>query len=232
MPYHKQRLAACHCTHAQSFGFSVLLFLSMRFSFSSFFQRSLGVYPLLAIVTALFFFSLTTWASTMNETAQQRVTFVTSMGSFTLKLHGDKAPISVKNFIDYVESGFYDGLIFHRVIPDFMIQGGGFDEKMNPKPTNAPIKNEADNGLSNKRGSIAMARTRDVDSATAQFFINVSDNIFLNHGTRDFGYAVFGEVETGMDVIDAIAGLPTERNGPHADVPVEPIVIRSARVIQ
>lgn len=149
----------------------------------------------------------------------------TSMGDITLSLDSEKAPISVENFLQYVDDGYYDGLIFHRVIPNFMIQGGGMDENLASKPTRDPIKNEADNGLGNNRGTIAMARTNVVDSATAQFFINLRDNDFLNHGGRDFGYAVFGEVTEGMETVDAIAGVATGNQGPHGDVPLEPITI-------
>ncbi|MEL7310559.1 MAG: peptidylprolyl isomerase [Pseudomonadota bacterium] len=149
----------------------------------------------------------------------------TSMGDITLSLNSEKAPITVANFLQYIDEGFYDGLVFHRVIPNFMIQGGGMDATLQSKTTREPIKNEADNGLSNGRGTIAMARTNVVDSATAQFFINLRDNDFLNHGGRDFGYAVFGEVTDGMDVVDAIAGVETGNQGPHGDVPVEPVTI-------
>lgn len=153
----------------------------------------------------------------------------TSMGDIQIELFPDRAPMTVANFLQYVDEGFFDGTIFHRVIPGFMIQGGGFTEEMVQKPTRAPIKNEADNGLENRRGTLAMARTREIDSATAQFFINIADNGFLDHGARDFGYAVFGKVVGGMDVVDAIAGAPTGSRGPHRDVPREPIVIRTAR---
>ncbi|OSM01642.1 putative cyclophilin type peptidyl-prolyl cis-trans isomerase [Magnetofaba australis IT-1] len=151
----------------------------------------------------------------------------TTKGDIKVALNADKAPISVDNFLAYVDSGFYNGTIFHRVIPNFMVQCGGMDENMREKSTNAPIKNEADNGLGNKRGTLAMARTSVVDSATSQFFINVNDNDFLNHGGRDFGYAVFGEVVEGMDVVDAIVNSPTGNKGFHQDVPVEPIFINS-----
>ena len=152
----------------------------------------------------------------------------TNKGTIKLELNGAKAPITVENFLGYVDAGYYDGTIFHRVIPNFMIQGGGFSPDFKEKSTRAPIKNEADNGLENNRGTIAMARTGVVDSATAQFFINLKDNDFLNHGGRDFGYAVFGRVIEGMDVVDEIAKAPTERKGPHEAVPVEPVVIESA----
>ncbi|MEM7611847.1 MAG: peptidylprolyl isomerase [Pseudomonadota bacterium] len=153
----------------------------------------------------------------------------TNHGNITLTLDADKAPISVENFLAYVDDNYFDGTVFHRVIPNFMIQGGGMDESLASKPTRDPIKNEADNGLSNERGSVAMARTSVVDSATSQFFINLSDNTFLNHGGRDFGYAVFGKVSDGMDVVDKIAGVKTGNQGPHGDVPVEPVTIISVR---
>ena len=153
----------------------------------------------------------------------------TNHGNITLTLDADKAPISVENFLAYVDDNFFDGTVFHRVIPNFMIQGGGMDESLASKPPRDPIKNEADNGLSNERGSVAMARTSVVDSATSQFFINLSDNTFLNHGGRDFGYAVFGKVSDGMDVVGKIAGDKTGNQGPHGDVPVEPVHIISVR---
>ncbi len=153
----------------------------------------------------------------------------TTLGDITIELFARKAPATVENFLQYVDDGFYDGLIFHRVIPGFMIQGGGMDTHMGEQKTRAPIKNEADNGLSNRRGTLAMARTQVVDSATAQFFINLSDNTFLDHGTRDFGYAVFGRVTDGMDVVDQIAAVKTGAKGMHQDVPVEPVFITSAR---
>jgi peptidyl-prolyl cis-trans isomerase A (cyclophilin A) len=148
----------------------------------------------------------------------------TSQGQIEIELDAQKAPISTENFLAYVDSGHYDGTIFHRVIPGFMIQGGGFDQSMKQKPTRGPIKNEADNGLVNARGTVAMARTSDVNSATSQFFINVVDNGFLNHGGRDFGYAVFAKVTKGMDVVEKIAGTKTGAQ----DVPVEPVVIKKA----
>jgi len=156
------------------------------------------------------------------------VTLNTSHGAITLELFQGEAPLTVDNFLTYVDDGFFDGTIFHRVIPGFMIQGGGFTENMQQKDTRASIKNEADNGLSNTHGTIAMARTQVVDSATAQFFINLSDNTFLDHGTRDFGYAVFGKVTAGMDVIDKIAAAATGNRGMHQNVPVETIFIESA----
>ena len=157
------------------------------------------------------------------------VVLETSQGSIEIELDAQKAPLSAQNFLAYVDAGFYDGTIFHRVIPGFMIQGGGFDGKLSQKPTRGPIKNEADNGLKNQRGTIAMARTSDKDSATAQFFINLKDNDFLNHGGRDFGYAVFGHVTSGMDVVDKIAGVKTTTKGMNENVPVESVTIVKAR---
>jgi len=156
----------------------------------------------------------------------------TSFGEIELQLAADKAPISVANFLDYVDAERYNGTIFHRVIPDFMIQGGGFDRYMQKKATKAPIKNEADNGLKNDRGTIAMARTQSPDSATMQFFINHTDNDFLNHSSRDFGYAVFGKVVRGMDVVDQIAQVKTSRYGRQQDVPVDPIIIKSIQRVE
>jgi peptidyl-prolyl cis-trans isomerase A (cyclophilin A) len=153
----------------------------------------------------------------------------TSLGDIHVELFTDKAPISAKNFLSYVEAGFYDGTIFHRVIPDFMVQCGGFTADMMQKKTNAPIKNEANNGLSNEPYTLAMARTSDVDSATSQFFINLADNVFLDHGKRDFGYAVFGKVVKGTEVVDKIGEVKTGSAGGHRDVPVTPVVINSAR---
>jgi len=153
----------------------------------------------------------------------------TSMGDIELELKADKAPISVANFLAYVDSGYYTDTIFHRVIPGFMIQGGGFTADMDKKDTLAPIKNEADNGLLNKRGSVAMARTGVVDSATSQFFINSKDNDFLNNGSRDFGYAVFATVVKGMDVVDRISDVSTGSKNGMGDVPLKPVIILSAK---
>ncbi len=157
------------------------------------------------------------------------ITISTSHGDIVVELFEDSAPITCENFRQYVADNFFDGTIFHRVIPNFMIQGGGFTADMSQKATREPIKNEADNGQSNLRGTLAMARTQAVDSATAQFFINLRDNHFLDHGGRDFGYAVFGKVADGMDVVDAIANSPTGNNAGHADVPVDPVIIGSVR---
>jgi peptidyl-prolyl cis-trans isomerase B (cyclophilin B) len=159
----------------------------------------------------------------------------TNFGTITLELDADKAPVTVENFLNYVRSGFYNGTIFHRVISNFMIQGGGMEPGMREKAANAPIKNEADNGLSNERGTIAMARTMEPHSASAQFFINVKDNTFLDHRspTPDgWGYAVFGRVVEGMDVVDKIKGVTTGNAGYHQDVPVEDVIIESAEVTE
>lgn len=160
-----------------------------------------------------------------------QVTIETNNGPITVELYRDKAPLSVDNFLTYVDEGFYNGTIFHRVIDGFMVQGGGFGGDMKKKSTHTPVKNEADNGLKNERGTLAMARTNDPDSATAQFFINLKDNDFLNHKSKDrrgWGYAVFGKVTAGMDVVDAIATVPTGPGGPFPkDVPQTTVEIES-----
>ncbi|MBU2603496.1 MAG: peptidyl-prolyl cis-trans isomerase [Actinobacteria bacterium] len=166
--------------------------------------------------------------------SQKSVEFVTSMGTFVIELDGAAAPVTVENFLAYVDAGFFDGTVFHRVIPGFMAQGGGFSADMKQKPVNAPIKNEADNGLKNLRGTVAMARTSVIDSATAQFFVNVADNAFLDHKAKTmqgYGYAVFGKVVSGMEVMDAMVAVPTTSKGQMQDIPVTPIVIESAKVV-
>ena len=157
------------------------------------------------------------------------IRFETSHGDFTVEVDEASAPISAKNFLRYVDEGFYDGTIFHRVIPGFMIQGGGFTGDMTHKEGHAPIRNEADNGLKNQRGTLAMARTNDLHSATSQFFINLVDNDFLDHRTGNFGYAVFGRVSSGMDVVQKIAAAPTGTRGGHQNVPLEAVTIQSIR---
>jgi peptidyl-prolyl cis-trans isomerase A (cyclophilin A) len=160
--------------------------------------------------------------------ANPTVRIKTSQGEIEAELYQDKAPLSVENYLQYVNDGHYNGTIFHRVIPNFMIQGGGFEASFDQKPTRAPIKNEADNGLKNERGTLAMARTSVVDSATSQFFINLKNNSFLDHGGRDFGYAVFGKVTKGMEVVDAIAAVSTGAKGPFSsDCPQTDVVIES-----
>jgi len=158
----------------------------------------------------------------------------TNLGEVRVEILLDQAPLTAKNFLDYVNDKFYDGLIFHRVIPGFMIQGGGFDEQMSQKQPKAPIKNEAASGLKNDTGTLAMARTSVVDSATCQFFINVKNNDFLNHqnpSPQGFGYAVFGRVTAGMDVVQKIEKVKTGSQGMHQDVPVESVVIQSMRIV-
>ena len=166
---------------------------------------------------------------------QPTVQMQTNKGQITIQLDAEKAPVSTENFLTYVRNGFYEQTIFHRVIPNFMIQGGGFTPDMAQKKTAATIKNEADNGLKNRRGSIAMARTQVVDSATSQFFINLVDNDFLNHQGKSpnaYGYAVFGQVTEGMDVVDAIARVSTGNQGYHQDVPKDAVIIESVTIIE
>lgn len=170
----------------------------------------------------------------MTQSQNPVVVMETTEGAIKIELWADKAPITVKNFLSYVDEGYYSGTVFHRVIPGFMIQGGGLDENLKPKETHAPIKNEASAELKNDRGTVAMARTNVVDSATSQFFINVADNNFLNHKDKTpmgFGYAAFGKVVEGMDVVDRIENVKTATKGPHQNVPVTPIFIENAKVL-
>lgn len=163
------------------------------------------------------------------------VTFKTNFGDITLELFADKAPATVENFLTYVKEGFYDNTIFHRVIDGFMIQGGGFTPDMDQKATNAPIANEANNGVSNEKGTIAMARTNDPHSATAQFFINVKDNDFLNFSSESmngWGYCAFGKVSEGMDVVEKIKNVKTGTSGFHQDVPVDAVIIEKAVITE
>jgi len=179
--------------------------------------------------------SLVTAGGIMAAESNPKVEMETSKGKMVIELFPEKAPETVKNFLNYVEAKFYDGTIFHRVIANFMIQGGGFSVDMKRKSAGKPIKNEADNGLKNDRGTIAMARTGDPHSATAQFFINSVNNDFLNHKSKTqqgWGYVVFGKVISGMDVIDAISEVKTVTHGGYRDVPAETIEIRSARVLK
>jgi cyclophilin family peptidyl-prolyl cis-trans isomerase len=195
----------------------------------------------LALVCALAFsasvFSTSSFAKEKHKVTDHspQVKLETTLGAVVIKLNEEKAPESVKNFLAYVKEGHYDGTIFHRIIKDFMAQGGGFTGDFKQKPTHPPIKNEANNGLKNDRGTIAMARTSDPHSATAQFFINYKDNGFLNHTgptPQGWGYAVFGQVVEGMDVVDKMAAVPTGRGGPlPSDVPQTPIVIEKATVV-
>jgi peptidyl-prolyl cis-trans isomerase A (cyclophilin A) len=185
---------------------------------------------------SLFIFSSVVQAATADQGAKGPVILMeTSMGNVKIRLDAQKAPVSVKNFLDYVKGGFYKGTIFHRVIPGFMVQGGGFTADMQEKQTKGQIKNEAGNGLKNDRGTIAMARTMIVDSASAQFFINVVDNGFLNHrdnSMQGYGYAVFGKVIQGMDVVDRIAAVKTVYQKGMGDVPETPVIIKSMRVME
>lgn len=159
------------------------------------------------------------------------IRFQTTLGDFSIELFPKEAPITVKNFERYVREEFFDGLIFHRVIPGFVIQGGGMTPDMSQKANHEPIVNEATNGLKNERGSLSMARTNDINSATSQFFINLKDNDFLDHKPGSYGYAVFAKVVDGMDVVDAIAAVKTGRRRGHDDVPVEDVIIISAREV-
>jgi peptidyl-prolyl cis-trans isomerase A (cyclophilin A) len=173
------------------------------------------------------------FAGTGSLSAQEKggnpmVLVKTSMGSFKIELFEKEAPVTVKNFLNYVDKKFYDGTIFHRVMPGFVIQGGGFDKNMVQKSTLTPIQNEAKNGLKNLRGTLSMARTNDINSATSQFFVNLKNNAALDHvSDAQYGYAVFGKVVQGMDVIDKIAGVATGNKGPHQNVPVKPVIIES-----
>jgi len=160
------------------------------------------------------------------------ILFETTLGNFKIEFFEKEAPLSVANFLKYIDDGFFDGTIFHRVVPGFVIQGGGFTEDMAQKKTEPPVKNEADNGLNNERGTLSMARTNDINSATSQFFVNLKDNEFLDHSRQNFGYAVFAKVTEGMDVIDRIAAVKTGRKRGHEDVPVEAVVMKSVRRVE
>lgn len=176
------------------------------------------------------FMALTLVSAIDSEAADNpRVIFETNMGTMILELYPEKAPVTVKNFLNYVDSGFYNGTIFHRVIPGFVIQGGGFDNEMEKKKNNPPIKNEADNGLRNLRATLSMARTQQVNSATSQFFINLKNNSNLDHSGQNFGYAVFAKVVKGVGTIDKIAGVKTTTKGHYQDVPAEPVMLISAK---
>ena len=190
-------------------------------------KQILSAVLILAMVTA-------TCLGQENGVSSPQVVMETSKGEIVLALFPDKAPLTVKNFLDYVDAGFYNGTIFHRVIPGFMLQGGGFSRDMQKKPTLTPVKNEAHNGLKNDRGTIAMARTQDPHSASSQFFINTVDNAFLNYKgqtTAGWGYAVFGKVIKGMEVVDAISMVETGNQGRFRDVPKTPVVISNVRKI-
>jgi cyclophilin family peptidyl-prolyl cis-trans isomerase len=189
------------------------------------------IFSLMLLLTTTLSFA----TENLMSDSSSKVKLTTSLGEIVIQLNPEKAPVSSANFLTYVNEGFYNGTIFHRIIPGFMAQGGGFDTDFNQKTTHDPIKNEADNGLPNKRGTIAMARTNVPDSATAQFFINYKDNSFLNYSSptaSGWGYAVFGEVIEGMDIVDEMAKQPTGNRGGHQDVPKTNIVIEKAEVIK
>lgn len=183
-------------------------------------------------LSALILFSLLAQpVKAEQERAPAHVLLQTSLGDIEIELDSKQAPVTVENVLQYVRNGFYNQTIFHRVIPGFMIQAGGLTQEMQNKPTGIPIKNEANNGLLNRRGSVAMARTSEINSATSQFFINVADNAFLDHSQSQFGYAVFGHVVKGMEVVDKIADVDTHNIGAYQNVPVTPVVIKSVRLL-
>lgn len=195
-------------------------------------HKKQGTLALLATITLM---ACITFSQGLTAQANPQAVMHTSMGDIQLELYAEKAPVTVANFISYAKNGFYDGTIFHRVIGNFMIQGGGFTPDMQKKATGEPIRNEASNGISNTRGTISMARTNDPHSATAQFFINVGNNANLDfkgeENSRNWGYAVFGRVISGMDVVDAIRAVSTQTVMQHADVPVEPVTIDNIEII-
>ncbi len=189
----------------------------------------------LAMAPTSMVFSQTDIQKDLSSMSTTRVKLITNKGDIVLELDGEKAPVTTENFLNYVKDGFYTNVIFHRVIPNFMVQGGGFEPGMSQKDTNAPIKNEADNGLKNDKYTIAMARTQDPHSASAQFFINTNNNDFLNFSaptTQGWGYAVFGKVVEGTEVVDAIEKVETGTRGFHGDVPREDVVIQSAEIVE
>ncbi len=180
----------------------------------------------------LLFLAIALLSSFAACAANPQVEMKTSLGTLTIELYADKAPKTVENFLQYARDGFFDGTVFHRVIPGFMIQGGGMSPELKEKPTRPPVQNEAKNGLKNETGTIAMARTSDPHSASAQFFINLKDNAFLDYPGRDgWGYAVFGKVVQGFDVVEKIARVPTGNSGFHQNVPTKPVLIEAARVL-
>jgi cyclophilin family peptidyl-prolyl cis-trans isomerase len=192
--------------------------------------RNSGVY-LLGVAAAVMVFAFGCPADKRNNEGRTMVKLETTKGDIVIEVNETAAPVTAANFLQYVQEGFYDGTIFHRVKPNFMIQGGGFTPDMKQKNTRPPIVNEAKNGLKNKRGTLAMARTNDPGSATAQFFINHVDNAYLDYSARNPGYAVFGQVVEGMDVVDAIAKVKTGTKGMFQDVPDEAVIIKSAKVV-
>lgn len=189
----------------------------------------------LKILFTLIFITLVSFTTQAENTMNPKVKLSTSMGDIVLELDAEKAPLTTENFLNYVENGHYDGLIFHRIIPGFMVQGGGMEPGMKERPNLSPIENEADNGLKNDKGTIAMARTNDPHSATSQFFINLVNNDFLNHTGKDvrgWGYAVFGKVVEGTDVVEAMGSVETGTAGFHQDVPKEDVVITKAEIVE
>ncbi len=195
--------------------------------------RFLPAVSIMVILAAITLFLAVNPAQAERQNPMVKLT--TSMGDITIELYADKAPVSVANFLAYVKDGFFSGTVFHRVIPGFMVQGGGMDKDLNPKPTKDQIRNEADNGLKNEKYTLAMARTPEPHSASSQFFVNIADNEFLNFAAKTpqgWGYAVFGKVVEGMDVVDKIAAVPTDRKGFHEDVPTTPVLIEKAEVLE
>lgn len=183
----------------------------------------------------LIFLSLISFNTYAENAMNPKVKLTTSMGDIVLELDAEKAPATVENFVNYVKNGHYDGLIFHRIIGGFMVQGGGMEPGMKERANLSPIENEADNGLKNDKGTIAMARTNDPHSATSQFFLNLSDNDFLNHTGKDvrgWGYAVFGKVVEGIDVVDAMGAVATGNKAGHGDVPLEDVVVIKAEIVE
>ena len=194
-------------------------------------KPSLALVATIVAVLALGAASLSAQPPAPAAKPNPRVTLDTSKGKIVVELFPAKAPLTVANFLQYVKSGFYDGVIFHRVMPDFMVQTGGFTPDMKQKPTRGQIKNESTNGLSNERGTLSMARLTEPHTASSQFFINLKDNGGLDHSPRGWGYTVFGKVVEGMDVVDAIATVRTTTKGQHGDVPVEPVIIKKASMV-
>jgi peptidyl-prolyl cis-trans isomerase A (cyclophilin A) len=195
-------------------------------------MKTNGSIMVTALVVMTVAFSSAVWAGGKSTgTKNPQVVIETSLGAIEVELFSGKAPLSVKNFLQYTKDKFYDNTVFHRVIPGFMVQGGGMDASLKKKPTRDPIKNEAKNGLKNERGTLAMARTSEVNSATSQFFINLKDNKFLDHGSRGYGYAVFAKVVRGMNVVDKIAQVKTGAKGAfRSDCPQETLYIKSIRL--
>ncbi len=225
-------LARTHLTSKKGFVYCNPSIIKQQPLLSENTMKFFRLFALSAILVASFAISPMT---SETQAASVAVKLQTNMGDIILRLNPDKAPVTVENFLQYVKNGHYDGTIFHRVIKDFMIQGGGMDVHLKPKPTNAPIKNEASNGLDNDKYTVAMARTGDPNSATAQFFINVKDNKFLNYTAptpQGYGYTVFGKVIKGQNVVDKIKMVPTSSQGRFEDVPVDDVIIEKATIVK